>query len=344
MTSYKLSDFDYYLPTERIAQYPSEKRTDSKLMVLNRSDKKINIDKFFNVINYLDKSDLLVLNETKVIPARLIGRKPTGGKVEIFLLEQIDNSLWKCLVKPGRRLKAGNKVIFGDRILTGEIIKHNKQGERIVKFSFEKDFFAILDKIGEVPLPPYIKREPIQSDRIRYQTIFAKKKGSVAAPTAGLHFDKNLIRKFEEKEIEIATINLKVGLDTFRPVSTSRIENHKMHKEFCEVSPTTAKKINIAKKEGKKIVAVGTTTVRTLESFFENGELHSGRKWTDIFIYPKYKFKIVDKLITNFHLPRSTLLMLVSAFAGYDFIKIAYKKAIEENFRFYSYGDAMLIL
>jgi len=344
MTSYKLSDFDYYLPKERIAQYPSKKRTDSKLMVLNRSDKKINLDKFFNVINYLDKFDLLVLNETKVIPARLIGRKPTGGKVEIFLLEQINNSLWKCLVKPGRRLKVGNKVIFGDGILTGEIIKHKNQGERIVKFSFEKDFFAILDKIGKVPLPPYIKREPIQSDKIRYQTIFAKEKGSVAAPTAGLHFDKNLIRKFEKKEIEIATINLKVGLDTFRPVSTSRIENHKMHTEFCEVSQATAKKINIAKKEDKKIVAVGTTTVRTLESFFQNGKLHSGRKWTDIFIYPGYKFKIVDKLITNFHLPRSTLLMLVSAFAGYDFIKIAYKKAIEENFRFYSYGDAMLIL
>jgi len=358
MTHYKLSDFDYYLPKERIAQYPSEKRTDSKLMVLNRSDKKINIDKFFNVINYLDKSDLLVLNETKVIPARLIGKKlihplsrfyrdyreQAGGKVEVFLLEQIDKHHWKCLVKPGRRLKVGNKVIFEDGILTGEIIKHKKQGERIVKFSFEKDFFAILDKIGKVPLPPYIKREAIPFDKIRYQTIFAKEKGSVAAPTAGLHFDKKLIKNFKEKKIEIATINLKVGLDTFRPVSTSRIENHKMHTEFCEVSQATAKKINIAKKEGKKIVAVGTTTVRTLESFFQNGKLHSGRKWTDIFIYPGYKFKIVDKLITNFHLPRSTLLMLVSAFAGYDFLKIAYKKAIEENLRFYSYGDAMLIL
>ena len=261
-----------------------------------------------------------------------------------MLLKQIDEYHWKCLVKPGRRLKVGSKIIFDEDTVCGEIIEHKEQGERIVKFTFEGDFFRILDKIGKVPLPPYIKRDNTRLDNIRYQTVFAKKLGSVAAPTAGLHFSKNLLKKIKNKGIEIATVNLKIGLDTFRPVTTSRIEDHKMHKEFCSISSSTAKKVNYASKRGKKIVAVGTTSVRVLESFCKNDKLNSGEKWTDIFIYPGYKFKIVDKLITNFHLPKSTLLMLVSAFAGYDFIKRAYQKAIEENFRFYSYGDAMLIL
>nr|MBC8527543.1 tRNA preQ1(34) S-adenosylmethionine ribosyltransferase-isomerase QueA [Candidatus Cloacimonadota bacterium] len=326
------------------AQFPIKKRTNSKLMVLNRSNNKIIIDRFFNLINYLDKSDILVLNETKVIPARLIGTKPTGGKVDILLLEQIDRNLWKCLVKPGRRIRKGSKIIFDKGKLYGDIVEHKERGERIIKFTYDGDFFSILDEIGKVPLPPYIKREAIKTDKIRYQTVFAKEKGSVAAPTAGLHFNKKFIQQIENKGIEIVTLNLRIGLDTFRPVNTPQIEDHKMHKEFCSISSKVAKKINNVKMKGKNIVAVGTTSVRTLESFFHNGKLHSGKKWTDIFIYPEYKFHVVDKLITNFHLPKSTLLMLVSAFAGYDFTMTAYKKAIEENFRFFSYGDAMLIV
>ncbi|MCK4357814.1 MAG: tRNA preQ1(34) S-adenosylmethionine ribosyltransferase-isomerase QueA [Candidatus Cloacimonetes bacterium] len=344
MTKYKLTDFDYHLPTERIAQFPSKKRIDSKLMILDRANNKINIDKFFNIINYIDESDLLVLNETKVIPARLEGYKPTGGKIEILLLEQVDKCIWKCLIKPGRRLKIGSTFIFNKGTLIGKIIEFKEHGERIVEFSFEGDFFDILYKIGKVPLPPYIKRDDTRLDKTRYQTVFAKEDGSVAAPTAGLHFSNNLLKNIKKKGIEIVTVNLKIGLDTFRPVYTPRIEDHKMHKEYCEIPTNTAGKINLSKEQSKKIVAVGTTTVRTLESFFQNGKLNSGKKWTDIFIYPSYKFKVVDKLLTNFHLPRSTLLMLVSAFAGYNFIMSAYQKAIEENFRFYSYGDAMLIL
>lgn len=327
-----------------IAQYPAEKRVNSKLMVLNRSNTEICVDKFFNIINYLDESDLLVVNETKVIPARLIGKKPTGGKVEILLLEQIDNNLWKCLVKPSRRVRVGTRVIFENSSLDAEVIEYKGGAERVVRFTFDGEFFSVLYKIGKVPLPPYIKRSDTEIDKTRYQTVFAKKLGSVAAPTAGLHFSKNLLEKIKEKGCEIVTVILKIGLGTFLPVKTEKIEDHKMHKEFCSISPSIAEKINSAKRAGKKIVAVGTTSVRALESFSKDGKLRSGEKWTDIFIYPGYKFKIVDKLITNFHLPKSTLLMLVSAFAGYDFIKTAYQKAIEENFRFYSYGDAMLIL
>ena len=344
MIKYKLSDFDFQLPQEMIAQYPSEKRIDSKLMVLNRENKRIVIDKFFNIINYLDESDLLILNETKVLPARLIGKKPTGGKADILLLEQIDDRHWKCLVKPGRRLKVKSKVVFEQGILTGEIVEHLEHGERVICFTYKGDFFSILDKFGKVPLPPYIKRKAIQSDRTRYQTVYAKEKGSVAAPTAGLHFNKELLEKIYSKGVETATVNLRIGLDTFRPVTTPKIEEHKIHKELCKITQNNAQKINDSKRNGANIVAVGTTAVRTLESFFKNGKLNSGKKWTDIYIYPGYKFKIVDKLITNFHLPRSTLLMLVSAFAGYDFIMSAYQKAINENFRFYSYGDAMLIV
>lgn len=343
MRKYKLSDFDYHLPKEMIAQYPETKRENSKLMILNRNKKEIFIDKFYNIANYLESSDMLVVNETKVIPARLIGKKLTGGKVEFLLLEQIDEHHWKCLVKPARRLKIGSTATFGNGLLTSEIIKY-LNGERIVKFIFDGDFFSILNKIGKVPLPPYIKRDDTELDKKRYQTVFAKEMGSVAAPTAGLHFSKNLLEKIQNKNIKTVSVNLKIGLDTFRPVKTPNIENHKMHKEFCSVSDLVAEEINLHRKNFGKIVAVGTTSVRTLESFFQNKKLNSGQKWTELFIYSKYKFGIVDKLITNFHLPKSSLLMLVSAFAGHDLIKTAYQKAIEENFRFYSYGDAMLII
>lgn len=344
MPDYKLSQFDYSLPPELIAQYPAKKRTESKLMVLERSSRKIHIDKFANILSYLEPSDVLVLNETKVIPARLVGNKPSDAKVEVLLLEEVYPHKWRCLVKPGRKLRVGDKIIFQEGELTGEVIEHREHGERIIEFSYEGDFFALLDQIGKVPLPPYIKRAEIPNDKDRYQTVYAKKPGSVAAPTAGLHFTSELFTQAQRIGMEVATVNLRIGLDTFRPVEVENIKEHKIHTEFCELPERSAERINMARREGRKIVAVGTTSVRTLESFYENGRVQSGKKRTDLFIYPGYEFKVVDKMITNFHLPKSTLLMLVSAFAGREFILEAYQKAIKENFRFYSYGDAMLIL
>ncbi len=343
MRKFSVSDFDYELPEGMIAQYPSEKREESRLMIVNRDEKSINTDIFKNIQHYLSSDDFLVMNETKVIPARLVGKKPSGGKIEVLLLEQVDEYSWKCLVKPGRRLKIGSEMILGD-ILHGEIIQWGDKGERLIRFSYDGDFFQIIDSIGKVPLPPYIKREATELDAERYQTVFADKQGSVAAPTAGLHFTPQLINILESIGISSAKVNLRIGLDTFRPVMVENIEDHTMHTEYCSVSEKEAEKINCAKQSDKNIVAVGTTCVRTLESFAQGRHLASGNKHTNIFIYPGYSFKIVDKLITNFHLPRSTLIMLVSAFAGYDLIMEAYKKAIEKNFRFYSYGDAMLII
>jgi S-adenosylmethionine:tRNA ribosyltransferase-isomerase len=343
MKKYKVSDFDYVLPDGMIAQYPSEKREESRLMIVNRKKQSISTDIFKNITTYLSDNDFLVMNETKVIPARLVGKKPSGGKIEVLLLEQVDEHSWKCLVKPGRRLKIGSKMILGE-ILHGEIIQWGDKGERLIRFSYEGDFFQIIDRIGRVPLPPYIKREATELDAERYQTVFADKQGSVAAPTAGLHFTPELLTKLKADGIESAKVNLRIGLDTFRPVMVEHVEEHIMHTEYCSVSEREANKINRAVQYGKRIVAVGTTSVRTLESFAQNRHLEYGSKHTNIFIYPGYSFNIVDKLITNFHLPRSTLIMLVSAFAGYDLIMEAYKKAIKENFRFYSYGDAMLIL
>ena len=343
MRKFSVSDFDYELPEGMIAQYPSEKREESRLMVVNRKEQSISTDIFKNITTYLSDNDLLVMNETKVIPARLVGKKPTGGKIEVLLLEEVDENTWKCLVKPGRRLMIGSKMILGE-ILHGEIIQWGDKGERLIRFSYEGDFFQIIDRIGRVPLPPYIKREATELDAERYQTVFADKQGSVAAPTAGLHFTPGLLEKLHSSGISSAKVNLRIGLDTFRPVMVEQIEDHTMHTEYCSVSEVEAEKVNVAMQNGKSIVAVGTTSVRTLESFAQNRHLASGNKHTNIFIYPGYSFNIVDKLITNFHLPRSTLIMLVSAFAGYDLIMEAYKKAIKENFRFYSYGDAMLIL
>jgi len=343
MGNFKVSDFDYKLPDGMIAQYPSTKREESRLMIVNRDEQSISTDIFKNIPKYLSDHDLLVMNETKVIPARLVGKKPTGGKIEVLLLEEVDENTWKCLVKPGRRLKIGSKMILGD-ILYGEIIQWGDKGERLIRFSYEGDFFKIIEKIGKVPLPPYIKREATELDSERYQTVFADKQGSVAAPTAGLHFTPSLLKQLKTNRIESAKVNLRIGLDTFRPVMVEHVEKHVMHTEYCSISEEEAHKINCAVHDGKNIVAVGTTSVRTLESFAQNRYLESGSKHTNIFIYPGYHFQIVDKLITNFHLPRSTLIMLVSAFAGYDLIMEAYKKAINENFRFYSYGDAMLII
>ncbi len=343
MRKFSVSDFDYELPEGMIAQYPSEKREESRLMIVNRNEKSIKIDIFKNIPRYLNSQDFLVMNETKVIPARLVGKKPSGGKIEVLLLEQVDGHSWKCLVKPGRRLKIGSKMILGD-ILHGEIIQWGDKGERLIKFSYDGDFFQIIDRIGKVPLPPYIKREATELDAERYQTVFAHKEGSVAAPTAGLHFTPKLLEQLKAEGIDSAKVNLRIGLDTFRPVMVENIEDHTMHTEYCSVSEMDAEKVNKAMQNGKSIVAVGTTSVRTLESFARGRHLASGNKHTNIFIYPGYHFNIVDKLITNFHLPRSTLIMLVSAFAGYDLIMEAYKRAIEENFRFYSYGDAMLII
>ncbi len=343
MKKFVVSDFDYELPEGMIAQFPSEKREESRLMIVNRKENSISIDIFKNILNHLDSNDLLVMNETKVIPARLVGKKPLGGKIEILLLEQVDEHTWKCLVKPGRRLKIGSEMILGD-LLHGKIIEWGEKGERLIQFSYEGDFFKIIESIGKVPLPPYIKREATELDAERYQTVFADKEGSVAAPTAGLHFTPELLNTLESNGISSAKVNLRIGLDTFRPVMVEHIKDHTMHTEYCSVSPAEAQKINNAIENGKNIVAVGTTSVRTLESFAHGRHIVSGNKHTDIFIYPGYSFKIIDKLITNFHLPRSTLLMLVSAFVGYEFIMEAYKTAIKENFRFYSYGDAMLII
>ncbi|MBN2017161.1 MAG: tRNA preQ1(34) S-adenosylmethionine ribosyltransferase-isomerase QueA [Candidatus Cloacimonetes bacterium] len=343
MGNFKVSDFDYKLPDGMIAQYPSTKREESRLMIVNRDEQSISTDIFKNIPRYLSDHDLLVMNETKVIHARLVGKKPTGGKIEVLLLEEVDENTWKCLVKPGRRLKIGSKMILGD-ILYGEIIQWGDKGERLIRFSYEEDFFKIIEKIGKVPLPPYIKREAIELDAERYQTVFADKQGSVAAPTAGLHFTPTLLKQLKSNGIESAKVNLRIGLDTFRPVMVEHVEKHVMHTEYCSILEEEVNKINCAVQDGKNIVAVGTTSVRTLESFAQNRHLESGSKHTNIFIYPGYHFQIVDKLITNFHLPRSTLIMLVSAFAGYDLIMEAYQKAISENFRFYSYGDAMLII
>ena len=333
----------YQLPPELIAQYPKDKRSTSRLLYLNKNTGDISHHKFTDILELLKPSDVLVLNRTKVIPARLLGKKSTGAKVEVFLLNQKTDKAWECLVKPGKRLKVGTEVEFSNG-LKGKIIDSTEDGERLVEFDWEGDFWEILEKTGRTPLPPYIKRESIEKDKETYQTVYARERGSVAAPTAGLHFTKELLEKIEKKGIEILEVLLHVGLGTFQMVKTENIDEHKMHSEFCRITEDTAEKINNAKNEGRRIIAVGTTSIRTLESFSENGILTSGAHWTDIFIYPGKKLQIVDGLITNFHLPYSTLLMLVSTLAGYENIMNAYQVAIREKYRFFSYGDAMVIL
>ena len=340
----KTSDFFYELPEELIAQDPLEDRTASRLLVLDRKTDKLEHKIFGDVINYLNPGDCLVINNTRVIPARLIGEKEgTGGKVEILLLKRRENDIWESLVKPGKKLSPGARVIFGDGRLKAEILEIAEEGNRLVKFYYEGIFEEILDSLGEMPLPPYITHK--LEDKEMYQTVYAKFDGSAAAPTAGLHFTNELLEKIRQKGIRIASITLHVGLGTFRPVKVEDVNNHHMHTEWYEVNNKAADIINETKKNGGRVICVGTTSCRTIESVAdENGFMSAKTGETDIFIYPGYKFKVMDGLITNFHLPESTLVMLVSAFAGKERVLSAYETAVKERYRFFSFGDAMILI
>jgi S-adenosylmethionine:tRNA ribosyltransferase-isomerase len=338
----KVTDFDYELPEELIAQTPMEKRDESRLMVLDRKEQTIEHKHFKDVIDYLEPGDVLVRNNTKVIPARLYGKKETGAKVEFLLLNNMEKDIWECIVRPGNKLHVGAKVIFGDGILKAEVLDTMPGGTRKVKFHYEGIFNEILDKIGLMPLPPYIHESLKEKDR--YQTVYAKYEGSAAAPTAGLHFTPELLKKIEEKGIDIANVTLHVGIGTFRPVKEDTVEAHQMHSEHFYIKEEDCEKINKAKKSGHRVIAVGTTSCRVLETIADdNGYVKPTEGDTQIFIYPGYKFRCLDALITNFHLPQSTLVMLVSALAGKDYIMKAYKEAVEQKYRFFSFGDAMLI-
>lgn len=339
----KKEDFYFDLPEELIAQTPIENRESSRLLVLNKKTGEIEHRIFSDITQYLNKGDCLVLNDTRVIPARLFGhRKETGSSVEFLLLKRIDKDRWETLVKPGKKAKPGTIFNFGDGVMEGEILEIKDGGTRIIEFRYHGVFEQILDKLGEMPLPPYIKEK--LKDKERYQTVYAKKEGSAAAPTAGLHFTESLLQKIKDKGINIVYITLHVGLGTFRPVKVKNIEKHDMHSEFYEIDENSAALINNTKKTGGKIVAVGTTSVRTVESASnEQGEVLSQSGWTNIFIYPGYKFKVIDNLITNFHLPESTLIMLISALAGRENVLQAYDEAIKLRYRFFSFGDAMYI-
>ena len=340
----KTSDFFYDLPEELIAQDPLEDRTASKLLVLDRQTGAVEHKIFSDVIDYLNEGDCLVINNTRVIPARLIGEKEgTGGKVEVLLLKRRANDVWETLVKPGKKLKPGAKITFGDGRLRAEVLEVVEEGNRLVKFYYEGIFEEILDSLGEMPLPPYITHK--LEDKEMYQTVYAKFDGSAAAPTAGLHFTKELLNKIEEKGIKLASITLHVGLGTFRPVKVDDVNNHHMHTEWYEVNAEAAEIINETKRNGGRVICVGTTSCRTIESVAdENGYMKAKTGETDIFIYPGYKFKVMDGLITNFHLPESTLVMLVSAFAGKENVLSAYETAVKERYRFFSFGDAMILI
>lgn len=343
-----LSDFDYELPEELIAQQPAKLRTQSKMMVLDKTLKTTEHKQFFDIVDYLNENDVLVLNDTKVIPARLLGQKLTGANVEVFLLKEHENKQWEALIKPSKRVNSNNIIKISDELAVKTLVRMDG-GKWLVELTYEGDIYEILNRIGHIPLPPYIERkldnEKLKNlDYKRYQTVFAKHAGSVAAPTAGLHFSKDILKKLKNKGVQICYVTLNVGLGTFKPVKCENITEHKMDSEIFEISKKTAKIINDAKKEGKCIVAVGTTSVRTLETCYQKyGEIKACKDSSQLFIYPPYEFKVVDKLITNFHLPKSTLLMLVSAMAGKDFIFEAYKQAIENKYRFFSYGDCMFI-
>ncbi len=337
-----LSDFDYDLPEDLIAQRPCEPRDHSRLMVIDKNSGEISHRSFWNLPEYLNPGDLLVFNDTRVIPARLIGRrKETGGRVEVFLLNRKSDVEWEALVKPGRKARPGEIIEFSTE-LECKIMNVTDFGGRIVRFIFRGIFEEILDKLGRTPLPPYIHEE--LEDTERYQTVYARERGSAAAPTAGLHFTKELMDKIREKGVQFAFVTLHVGLGTFRPVNVDDVSRHVMHKEYYSVSEECARVVNQTQSEGGRIIAVGTTAIRTLETAGSNGQLTAGSGWTDIFIYPGYKFKMVDAAITNFHLPKSTLLMLVSALAGRNNVLSAYREAVQEKYRFFSFGDAMLII
>ena len=336
-----ISDFDYDLPEERIAQLPVEPRDSSRLMVLDPSNHTIEHRRFFQLGDFLKQGDVLIFNDTRVIPARLIGARDTGGKVEVFLLRQMDKDQWEALVKPGKKMRIGSVVHFGEE-LSCEIVAHTDFGGRIVRFIYDGIFEEILDRLGNMPLPPYIHEK--LENRERYQTVYSRVKGSAAAPTAGLHFTESLMEELRRKGIQFGFITLHVGLGTFRPVHVDTIEDHVMHSEFYSVPTETAELIHMAKKEGRRVVAVGTTSIRTLEAAASStGTVEAGSGWTNIFIYPGYEFKVVDAVITNFHLPKSTLIMLISAFAGRTFTLEVYRTAVAEAYRFFSFGDAMLI-
>ena len=336
------SDFDFYLPEELIAQTPLEKRDTSRLLHLNKQTGEIEHKHFYDIKQYLREGDCLVLNDSRVLPARLIGARPTGGAVELVLLKDLGDNRWECLSRPGRKTKPGQELVFGNGELTAVVQEVTLGGNRIVKFSYEGIFLEILERLGKMPLPPYIKEELQDSER--YQTVYSKELGSAAAPTAGLHFTKELLAEIADMGVKICYVTLHVGLGTFRPVKADKIEDHEMHSEFCIVPDETAESVNAVKRAGGRVIAVGTTSCRTLESFTtEDGTLQATSGWTNIFIYPGYKFKCIDTLITNFHLPESTLIMLVSALAGREHILNAYNTAVKERYRFFSFGDAMMI-
>jgi len=339
----KLKDFWYPLPSELIAQHPTERRDQSRLIVLDRKEKSITHRTFRDIQEYLLKGDCLVINNTRVIPARLLGEKEgTGGKIEFVLLKRLENDTWEVILKPGRRARVGSRFVFGDGRLRAEILKIVDGGNRIVRFFYDGVFEEVLDQVGIVPLPPYITEE--LEDKERYQTVYSRINGSAAAPTAGLHFTEELLEQIKAKGVEVAEVTLHVGLGTFRPVKVENIEEHHMHKEYYSISEQACETINRARKSGNRVIAVGTTSVRVLETAADDsGFVRPGQGETDIFIYPGYRFKAIDGLITNFHLPESTLIMLVCAFAGRDFIMEAYKEAIDRRYRFFSFGDAMFI-
>lgn len=338
----KTSDFSYNLPPELIAQTPLEQRDSSRLMTLNKETGEIEHHHFYELPDYLRPGDCLVMNNSRVLPARLIGKRETGGACEVLLLIDRGNKTWECLVRPGKKLRPGAKVIFGDGKLTAEITEVLEDGNRLVRFDYEGIFLEILEELGKMPLPPYIKEE-LQNQE-RYQTVYSKVSGSAAAPTAGLHFTPELLKQIEEKGVKLAYVTLHVGLGTFRPVKVDDVETHDMHSEYCIISPETAEAINETKRNGGRVICVGTTSCRTIESWAnEDGTVRADGGWTKIFIYPGYKFKVLDALVTNFHLPESTLIMLVSALAGKESVLHAYEAAVQERYRFFSFGDAMFI-
>lgn len=343
MTGMKVKDFDYYLPEELIAQDPLEKRSNSRLMCLDKNTGDVMHRHFYDIKDYLKKGDCLVINNTRVIPARLYGaRVGSGGKVEILLLKRKSDNVWECLVKPGKKARPGMEISFGDGLLIGKIIDIVEEGNRLIEFSYEGIFEEILDKLGEMPLPPYITHR--LEDRDRYQTVYAKYDGSAAAPTAGLHFTPELLDELREMGVNVAEVTLHVGLGTFRPVKEEEVLAHHMHSEYYEITEEACNIINATKAAGGRVISVGTTSTRTLESAAEDdGSLKPKSGWTEIFIYPGYKFKVIDGLITNFHLPQSTLIMLVSALAGREHVLNAYETAVQEKYRFFSFGDAMFI-
>ncbi len=339
-----VKDFYYDLPEELIAQDPLEKRSNSRLMVLGKESGDVTHRHFYDILEYLNPGDCLVINNTKVIPARLFGiREETGAKVEILLLKRKSDDVWETLVKPGKKAKVGTKLSFGDGLLKGEVIDIVEEGNRLIRFSYQGIFEEILDQLGQMPLPPYITHE--LKDKNRYQTVYAKYDGSAAAPTAGLHFTEELLEQIKKKGVRIAEVTLHVGLGTFRPVKVDNVLDHHMHSEFFQISKEAADLINETKAAGGRVISVGTTSTRTLESAAEeDGSLREKSGWTEIFIYPGYEFKVIDGLITNFHLPESTLVMLVSALAGREHVMAAYEEAVKQKYRFFSFGDAMLII